>query len=90
MAKLQLERSEGAINQYPVIEGSSLGNTIDFGLELGNFRVQRSAVGIVVDAVSGLNRKLTHALEHVGDLLHGAFGGISKRNAIVSIANSLG
>nr|WP_233254474.1 hypothetical protein [Limnohabitans sp. 2KL-51] len=78
---------ERAIQQFLTVEFGGGGNAFNFSLELNNFVIQSDSVGIVVGAVDRLHGQFTHALQDVGDFVHGAFTRLHQRDAVVGVAN---
>jgi len=54
-----------------------------------DFRLQVGAVVVRVGAAGALHRKLADTLQHVGDLVEGAIGGLRERNTVVRVADRL-
>ena len=71
-------------------EGGLLADTLDLEGELVHLLLYGVALGVGVGAVRALERKGSHALEHVGDLLGGSLGDLAHRDSVVRVAVALG
>ena len=85
-AHLEAQCLVGGIKQVVAVECAASHDTVHL---VGQFRVltvQVHTVGGVQGAVFGLNSQLTHTLQVVADLAHGAVGHLQQRDTVVGVA----
>ncbi len=82
--------AQRAVQQLDAVEVGAVGDTVDFGGQLGNFLLEVCPVGLVVEsAVGGLVGQSHHTVEHGVNLGQCAFSGLHQVNAALSVGGGL-
>ena len=78
-----------AIQHGETVPLSVVSNLNDLFLQLLEFKVQITALFVVIGVVGGLDGQLTHALHHVSDFVGRALRGLNQRDGVTCITHGL-
>src|SRR5690606_12566236 len=77
--------TEGAVQQVLATEGGGFGDTVQLGGQLTKFSLHGLTLVGTVGTVGGLQSQFAHALQQVGGLTHGRFGGLGHGDTVVGV-----